>query len=592
MSMTISGLGSGLPIDSWVSQLVAIKQKEIDSISTEKNTMTYAQSALSTVKSSYSTLLTSLQAITDASFGSTNNVFAQNKVTSADSTIVSASVTSLAAKQSLNVFVTQLATSTSATSTSATPIAGKIDRDTLFSSMANGAAETGTMSVYVDNQKYSISVADGDTVGNVLDKISSQTGLFTDVQDGKVILAETPSTPYSSTKNIVVGSAYDTSNFADITALKKNTDGAYVSNQSILKVNSSALLTSADAGFSTQIQEGSFKIGDATFIIDSETTLNSLISDINSSDKAGVNAYWDATAGKMVLNSKTEGAFNINIENLAGNFTDVMGLTTSTYDGETGAVTSSKLVDNSQELGKVAILKINGSEIISQSNTVTSDVSGVAGLTLTLNKESTGTTTKLTVASDNSSLTSAINSFISSFNTVLTQTDSVTGTDGYLHGESTLDMIRNNLRQSVTASVNGQTGYTSLASIGITTGAIGSDIGANTDQIQIDSTVFAKAMADNPEAVKQLLIGDGTNPGVLTKLSTQVNSALDSSNGFFAARSKTFDLQLSDLTDTISSKSDALDLYQTELQNKFNLMDQLIASMQSKFSNISSLITS
>jgi len=590
--MTISGLGSGLPIDSWVSQLVAIKQKEIDSISTEKNTMTYAQSALSTVKSSYSTLLTSLQAITDASFGSTNNVFAQNKVTSADSTIVSASVTSLAAKQSLNVFVTQLATSTSATSTSATPIAGKIDRDTLFSSMANGAAETGTMSVYVDNQKYSISVADGDTVGNVLDKISSQTGLFTDVQDGKVILAETPSTPYSSTKNIVVGSAYDTSNFADITALKKNTDGAYVSNQSILKVNSSALLTSADAGFSTQIQEGSFKIGDATFIIDSETTLNSLISDINSSDKAGVNAYWDATAGKMVLNSKTEGAFNINIENLAGNFTDVMGLTTSTYDGETGAVTSSKLVDNSQELGKVAILKINGSEIISQSNTVTSDVSGVAGLTLTLNKESTGTTTKLTVASDNSSLTSAINSFISSFNTVLTQTDSVTGTDGYLHGESTLDMIRNNLRQSVTASVNGQTGYTSLASIGITTGAIGSDIGANTDQIQIDSTVFAKAMADNPEAVKQLLIGDGTNPGVLTKLSTQVNSALDSSNGFFAARSKTFDLQLSDLTDTISSKSDALDLYQTELQNKFNLMDQLIASMQSKFSNISSLITS
>ena len=595
MAITFSGLGSGLPVDTWVAALVKIKQTQIDSISTQKATLTSSNSALTTVKSSFSSLLSSLQTVTDASFGSTNNVFAQNKVTSADSTVVSASVSSLAAKQSLNVFVSQLATNTQAQSTSATPVAGTIDRDTKFSTLANGEAEAGSMSVYVDNTKYSVAVEDDDTVGDVLDKITSATGLWAGVKDGKIRLADAEPVgvdPPASTHNIVVGSAYDTSNFADITALRKNETGGYESNQPIFKVNASALLTSTDAGFATQVQEGSFKIGDATFTVDSETTLNSLLSEINASDKAGVNANWDTKTGKIVLNSKAEGALNINIENLSGNFTDVIGLTTSTYDGD-GAVTSSKLVTDSQTLGKVAILKINGSEIISQSNTVTSDVSGIAGLTLTLNKESSGTTTtKLTVGADNTTLTSAINSFVSKFNTVLSNTDEVTSQEGYLYGETTLNMIRNNLRQTVTASVDGQEGYTTLASIGITTGAIGSGLDADTDKIQIDSAKLTAALAADPEAVKQLLIGDGTTDGVFTKLKAQVDGALDSTNGFFVARAKTFTDQITDLNDTISRKDVELADYKITLENKFNLMDQLISSMQSQFSNISSLIGS
>jgi len=593
MTLSITGLGSGLPITDWVSKLVAIKQADIDTISTEKTTLSNSNSAISTIKSSYSSLLTSLQAVTDAAFGSTTNVFAQKQVSSADSTIVSASVTALASKQSVNVLVSQLATSTKVESKSDTPITGSITKDTKFSALANGEAVAGTMSVYVDNKKYSIDVADTDTVGGILDKITSKTGLWAGIKDGKIVIADSEpadGVAPASTKNIVVGSTSDTSNFSDITSLKKTAEGAYKSNQSVSQVNASALLTSTDAGFATQIKAGSFKIGGDTFTVDSTTTLQSLLGQINSSDTAGVDAYWDSTAGKMVITSKTQGAFNVNIENLAGNFTDVMGLTTSEYDTN-GAVTSSKLKDGSQTLGDVAILKINGSEIISQSNTVTSDVSGIAGLTLTLNAKSTGTTaTKLTVSADNSSLQTALSSFVTNFNTVLSQSDTATASDGYLHGESTLTSIRNNLRGTVTASVNGQTGYTSLASIGITTGAIGSSIDADTDQLVVDSAVFNKAMADNPEAVKLLLIGDGTTEGVLNKLQTQVNSSLDTTNGFFASRTKTLDTQIADLTTTISDKDDELALYKTSLETKFNLMDQMIASMQSQYSNISSLI--
>lgn len=596
MSMSITGLGSGLPIDTWVEQLVAIKQKQIDAISTQKATLTSSNSALSTIKGSYSSLLSSIQTITDANFGSTNSVFAKNQVTSSDDTTVSATVTSLAAKQNLNVHVTQLATKTQAQSTSASPISSYIDGDTSFSSLANGQGTEGTMSVYVDNQKYSFEIAEDDTMDDILSDITSQTGLWAGIVNGKVMLADAEpvgENPPASTHNIVVGSTSDSSNFASVTALKKNAQGGYISNQGLLEANTSAALTSAEAGFATLIEEGSFKIGDATFTIDDETTLTSLLSEINSSEDAGVNASWDAVAGKMVLTSKTEGAFNINIENIEGNFTDVMGLTESTYDGN-GNVTSSKIVNNSQTLGDVAILEINGSQIISQSNTVTSDISGITGLTLTLKKESEDEeATELTVSSDNSSLTSALTSFISKFNTVISQTDTATGTDGYLHNETTLNMIRNNLRQTVTSSVTGgQTGYNNLASIGITTGSIGSGIDVDTNQIQIDTSVLSAALADNPEAVKQLLVGDGTNDGVLTKILNQVNSTLDSTNGYFVSRAKTYESQITDLTETISKRDDELATYKTALEAKFNLMDQMISSMQSQFSNVTSLIGS
>jgi len=595
MTVSITGLGSGLPIDEWVSKLVGIKQGQIDTISTEKTFLTNSNSAISTVKSAYSSLLSSLQTVTDAAFGSTTDVFAQKKVSTADSAIVSASVSSLASKQTVNVFVSQLATNTKVESTSATPITGSITRDTKFSSLANGEAKAGTMSVFVDDEKFSIDIASTDTIGGILDNITSKTGLWAGIKDGKIVIADAEPAegiPPSSTKNIVVGSNTDTSNFSSITSLKKTVEGAYKSNQAVSKVNSSAILTGTDAGFATQIKTGSFKIGEDTFTINSTTTLQSLLGEINSSDTAGVDAYWDATAGKMVITSKTQGAFNVNIENLAGNFTDVVGLTSSTYDTE-GAVTSSKLKTNSQTIGDVAILKINGSEIISQSNTVTSDVSGIAGLTLTLNAKSTGTAaTKLTVSSDNSTLQNALSSFVTKFNTALAQSDEATATDGYLHGESTLTSIRDSLRHTVTASVSGQTGYTSLASIGITTGAIGAAIGANTDQLVVDSTVFNKAMADNPEAVKMLLIGDGTTGGVLSKLQTQVNGSLDSVSGFFASRTKTINTQITDLTSTISTRDDELAVYKTELETKFNLMDQMISSMQSQFNNISSLLGS
>lgn len=592
--ITISGAGSGLPIDSWISQLVQIKQKDIDAISTQQSTLTSRNSALSTVKSSYSSLLSSITAITDSQFGVASDLFAKTTATSSDTNLLTVSSTSSAAKQSLSVVVSKLATSTVAQSTSATPVGAYISNDTKFSTLANGAAKSGTLSVYVDGKKFGINVAADDTVGGVLTKISDATGLWAGIRNGKIALSDSDpganGTP-TSAKNIVVGNSSDTSNFAAITALKKNGSGGYESNQAIFAVNSSAKLTSTDAGFATQVQAGSFKIGDATFTIDSTTTLSGLMSDINASDKAGASAYWDSTAGKMVLTSKGQGAYNLNIENISGNFTDVVGLTSSTYD-ENGAVTSSSLVANSQTLGNNATLKINGTDIISPSNTVTSDISGISGLTLTLKAVSADITkpATVTVASDSSSITSALSTFVSNFNTALSNTDQATGTDGYLYGETTLTMIRDNMRSAATSSVSSSSVYKSLADIGITTGAVGASLTDNTNQLVIDQTKLAAALKDHPDEVKKLLLGDGTNDGVFTKLSTPVNNAVKPITGFFDAKATTYTTQLTDYTDTIDKKTTELADYKTALTAKFSAMDAMIAKLKQQLANFNSAL--
>lgn len=592
--ISLSGLGSGLPIDSWISQLVQVKQNDINTLSTQQSTLTAKNSALSTIKSSYSSLLSSMQTITDSKFGLSSDLFAKNSASSSNTGVVTASVTSTAAKQSLKVIVSQLATATTVQSTSATPVAAYMDSDTKFSALANGAAVAGSLSVYVDGTKHNITIGSSDTLGTILNNIQTETGLTASVTNGKISVSS------GSSQSIVIGSNSDTSNFASVTALTKNVDGTYGSNKAIFKVNTSAALTGTEAGFATQIKAGSFKIGDDTFTIDSNTTLKGLLSDINSSDKANVNAYWDSNAGKLVLTSKEEGAYNVNIENISGNFTDVVGLTKSTYDTD-GKLVSSSLVDGSQTLGNVAKLSINGTPVVSASNTVTSDVSGLTGVTLTLTGKSANDSTTglpsastVNVTADSSSLTTALNSFVSAYNTALSNTDTVTGSDGYLYGESSLTMIRNDLRTTATASVTlaGAGNYKSLADIGITTGAIGTGIGANTNQLVIDSTKLSAALAADPEKVKLLLLGDGTTTGtgVLQKLSTSVSNSLNSTSGYFATRASTFTSQSSDLSDKISKQTDALTDYKTTLTKKFNDMDTMIANLNQQLASFKSAL--
>lgn len=581
-SITVAGLGSGIAYDSWITALVGVRQKDIDKVSTKITNINNQKSDVSTIETDYANLLTSIQKFTSAL--STESVFNQKTATSS-STAITATVDATAKAQSLKISVGTLATATKASSAS---VAGSyIKNTTKVSEVSQGALTAGTFSVYVDGTKNSINITSAETMGDVVTALNGISGISASLSgDGKLTVGA------SGGATVTVGSSSDTSNFKSAMALTGG-GNTYTSSKSLFDTKTSDALVSGKFAGATAITAGTFTIGNAKFTIDGTTTLDGIISQINNSTDAGVTASWNAVTGKLVLKSNDEGASNINItagDGTAGdmdasNFTDIMNLTTSTWDSGTGALQTTVLKTGSQVLGTDATLTINDTTITSSSNTVTSDISGIAGLTLSLT-DTTSSDATVSVAQDTSKVTDALNSFITAFNKAIADTDTVTTTDGTLHGESLLTSLRNKIRMLATEGVTGSGNYKTLASIGITTGAIGTDVKANTNKLTLDTNALTAALKDNPDAVKKVLMGDSAaaTTGVFNDLETTIKNVTNSVDGYFVKREASYTRQVSDLNKTKTKMTANLAVYQSQLEVKFSAMDTIISNLRNSAS--------
>lgn len=580
--ISFSGLASGMDTSSWIEALVSIKQQSVTNLQTKQTNVQLSKSVLDTVKSSVSSLRTSIEKLTDAKFGGSFDLFSKNAVSSSNAGVVTATVNSDAARQSLDIIVNKLATSTTASST----FNAKINGDTVFNKLSSGNAKEGDFNVFVDGKKSTVTIEENDTLNNILSKLNEIDGITASIDNGKfVINAE-------EDKDVVIGSSSDESNFASVLGLVKDEEtGNYSSFSSVSAINTSDKLVNI---FGDDVK-GTFTIGNQEFTVDENTTLKSLIGNINSKSDAGVNAYWDASAGQLVLKSKVEGSFNINIEAGTSNLTDALGFTTSQVDGEGNKISS--LVQGSQVLGDYARLNINGTDIISSSNTVTSDISGIEGVTLTLNSvtkendEGVKEPATITVSQDADAVLNALKTFVSSYNKAIETIDKNTAHGQSLYGETSLTSLRNTLRRSATAAVE-NTDLKVLANIGITTGeATNSTDTSGVNKLQIDEEKFKKALNENPDAVKQLLLGDNKglaeSGGVLNKLEKITEDSLSSTDGYFTMKAKSYDSQSRSIKTSIDAAQRKVDSYKTRLQKQFNNMEQIIASIQQSYSQLS-----
>lgn len=576
--ITFSGLASGMDTSSWINALVSIKQQSVTKLQKSKSTVETSSNVLSTIKSKVTTLRSSIEKFTDAKFGSSFDLFSKNKVTTSKDSVVTANVTADAAKQNYDVIVNKLATATKATSNLGS--SALINGDTKFADLAGGKAKTGSLSLYVDGEKKEINIEDGDTVDDILNKIvdAGQDNVNATVQDGKIVITG------NNGKDVVLGASSDESNFVKVMGLVKNSDtGSYESSSKISSINTSSKIMEAFGG----LEAGTFKIGNAEFTINENTTVKNLISKVNSSDDAGVTAYWDAAKSELVFTSKTEGAFNINIEKGTSNFTDLFGFT-ETKNGVT------KLKE--QQLGDYAELTVNGTTVISSSNTVTSEISGIEGLTLTLNSVSkadeSGTINPSTVKveQDSDALLDAAKSFVKAYNEAIANIDDNTSYGDALYGDSALTSLRSNLRRTATASIDEGT-MKLLSDIGISTGKASNTTSTSTvNTLQIDEDKFKEALAKNPEAVKSLLVGDNkgtsTSGGVMNKLEKIVEDSLEVSTGYFDAKSKSLSSKVKTLENSITSAKTKVDAYKARLEKQFSNMEQIISSIQASYSKL------
>ena len=114
MSISFSGLASGMDTSSWVEALVSVKQTEITKLESDRSTITAAQDTLNNIKSYFSSFQSLLENITDAKMlgNSSRDLFSQNLAESSNASIITAVANNYAENTTYNIEVNQLATAT------------------------------------------------------------------------------------------------------------------------------------------------------------------------------------------------------------------------------------------------------------------------------------------------------------------------------------------------------------------------------------------------------------------------------------------------------------------------------------------------
>lgn len=575
MSISFSGLASGLDTSGWVDALVSVKQEKITTLQKDLAEIKTVKSTLTDTRSVFTNLRSALEKLTDAKFGGAFDLFGKNSAKSANNDIFTATATADALRQNYEISVQQLATYSKATSINA--VSTVADDETKLTNM--GITE-GTLTVYVDGVKSSIEIEEDDTLGDLKSQLAAA-GVKAEVNESGILSFSS----YTEGESVNVGSTTDTSNFVSLVGLTKQEDGNYLSTNSLFKANTATKLTSEDSGFNTQITEGTFSIGDATFTITKNTTLSSLISQINSSETAQATAYWDDATGKLSITSTKEGASYINIEAGTSNFTNVMGLTEAIYDAD-GNVTGSRMYTEAQTLGQNAMLTINGTSITSTSNTVSSDVSRITGVTLNLKKVSTEEdgNTKLEVSQNTDGLVDAVKGFVEAYNKTMSKVDEVTASGADLARESSLTSLKNTLRTYANGSNTTNGGvYRLLSEIGISTGqADGNSLSSDITSLEFDEDKFLKALQENPDSVEALLAGDN---GIFNMMENTVEQSLKATVGFFDVKQSTLDSDITKMEQKITKQNTKIETYRAQLESKFYAMELSIAQMQQNYSS-------
>ena len=398
MSISASGLGSGLDIEGLVNQLVAAERQPLERrILRSENQITSDISALGSLKSALSDLKASAASISDEA------TFSKRNVSSSDTAKLSVTATGQPVLSSYEVEISSLATSQS------------IAIRHQFGSQTETLG-TGTLTFTMGATGYTAHASNNSN----------------DTYDSFVAKAGVASTTITidSTNNSLAG-VRDAINSADF-----GVTASIVSEGSNFRLLISSDATGEENGFRIDVSD---------------------TGDSNNLDASGLSRLaFNASAG-----------------------------TTSAY--QTIAATDSSF-------------KINGLDLTSESNSVTS---ALEGLSLNLVGPTTSPVT-ISVQDNSAGIKTAVDTFVKGYNAFvdkageLTAFDAEAGVKGPLLGDFTARTITNQLRNALSAAAQGYVGtYSHLAEIGITL--------TSTGTLSVDNTKLDNALKNNFSDVNAVL---------------------------------------------------------------------------------------
>jgi flagellar hook-associated protein 2 len=318
---------------------------------------------------------------------------------------------------------------------------------------------------------------------------------------------------------------------------------------------------------------GEFTINGVAINYDASTdSIQDVLNKINSST-AGVTANYNSLNDQFTLTNNTTGDVGISMQDVTGNFLAATGLSGGTLQSGTNL-----------------IYTLNGGtqQLVSQSNTISPTSSSIAGLSVTALK--TGQVT-MSVNSDTSALTSAIQQFVTDYNTLqssitndqaVTTSSSGAVTPGVLTGDLTANGLASGLRNLVTSSDSSLTGaVTMLSDLGIQTN------GQN-NQLSVDTTTLDSVVAANVSSVQQLF-NDPTS-GLATQINNYITNATGS-NGTITNHQASLNQQVTALNSQISNLETKITSDTATWTSEFTAMEAAESQANQQLTYLSEQIT-
>lgn len=363
----------------------------------------------------------------------------------------------------------------------------------------------------------------------------------------------------------------------------------------------------------TYNEDGSVNTKESGFKIDGTSSLDSMFSQVNDSN-VGVNLFYDSFTDQVVLQRKATGK----LENTNGDSVNFTGLSNGFFTKTLNLEEKNK--------GENAVFTINGLRTERASNTFSMN-----GVTFTLhNSSSSGQATTVNVSTDNESIMGTIKEFVEKYNeligkingklteeryssfTPLTEEQKSAMSEseiekweekaksGLLKRDQILDSgllkFRTDLYTEVISNDVTLTDskYNQLAEIGITTTNNYMDRG----KLQIDEAKLRKAVEENPEAIYQLFMANGSTQsekGIARRLRESISSTIGkvearAGNVLKTEQTYTMGKELIRVRDDIDRLEDQLKMAEQRYWNQFNAMEKMMQNLNNQSNQLLSYL--
>lgn len=329
-------------------------------------------------------------------------------------------------------------------------------------------------------------------------------------------------------------------------------------------------------GITLKVGRGAWQtvnVGDSS----TAATLSGLSSAINSANlgvTASVLTNADGTQ-RLSLVSGTDGAAGqITIADATNNPTSPTTLadsTTADKNAGLGLATIQNGID--------ATINVDGVTLTSASNTVTNAIPGVTFQLLSTGNTSSGSapeTVQVIIANDTSSIETAINTFVTDYNTTIKAINAQEGKDSSgnpepLYGTSVLSQLQQGLLSAVSSSFGSNT-INSLISLGITANA-------NADgTISLNADTLSNALNSNFDQVVSLFQDTGSFGSAFTSTLDGLGNSSTSGGAISLALSEDSS-QESTLNDNVSKQEALIATQKAHLTTELNSANQILQAI-------------